>query len=162
SLGYREVVAARDTLLLRAGERARGHEFHYSCFLPGRGGAPAYQVAGRQPPAEGYARGNLLASYIHVHCAGQPLLAQRFAAGCAVVLDVAMVAAGVASGPLVPLGCPLHVAVAAAEAAERARVRGTTRAAAGMATLAPLWAGGVVAVGNAPTALLALLDLVDA
>jgi cobyrinic acid a,c-diamide synthase len=83
SLGYREVVAARDTLLLRAGERARGHEFHYSRFLPMRGEAPAYQVAGRQPSAEGCARGNLLASYVHLHCAGQPRLAQRFAAACA-------------------------------------------------------------------------------
>ena len=83
SLGYRAVVAARDTLLLKAGESARGHEFHYSRFLPGRNWTPAYQVASRQPQAEGYARGNLLASYVHLHCAGQPSLARRFAAACA-------------------------------------------------------------------------------
>src|SRR5207248_848648 len=87
---------------------------------------------------------------------------EALAAGRAVVLDVAMVAAGVAGGPLARLGCPLHVAVAAPQAQEQARERDTTLAAAGMATLAPRWAGGIVAVGNAPTALLALLDLVDA
>ncbi len=83
SLGYREVVGARDSLLVRAGERARGHEFHYSRLTMGRAAQPAYHVAGRQPPAEGHARGNLLASYVHLHLAGEPLLAQRFAQACA-------------------------------------------------------------------------------
>jgi len=83
SLGYRELVAARDSLLFRAGEPARGHEFHYSRGALARGAPAAYRVAGRQPPAEGYARGGLLASYVHLHFAGTPLLAQRFAAACA-------------------------------------------------------------------------------
>ena len=81
SVGYRTVRACAPSFL--AGQELPAHEFHYSRFRPGRGGAPAYQVAGRQPPAEGYARGNLLASYVHLHCAGQPLLAQRFAVACA-------------------------------------------------------------------------------
>jgi precorrin-8X/cobalt-precorrin-8 methylmutase len=110
-----------------------------------------------------YAAGDLaLIDAVRIHPHAVDRAVEALAARRAVVLDVAMVAAGVTGGPLARLGCPLHVAVAAPEAAERARERCTTRAAAGMAALAPLWAGGVVAVGNAPTALLALLDLVDA
>ncbi len=84
-------------------------------------------------------------------CSGRP-----------VVVDVRMVAVAVERGPLARLRCPLHVAVAAPEAAARALAAHTTRAAAGMEQLAACWAGGLVAVGTAPTALLALLDLVDA
>jgi len=80
---------------------------------------------------------------------------------CSVVVDVRMVGAGVDAGPLARLGCPLHVAVAAFDAAERARATGVTRTAAGIAALANAWPGGLVAIGNAPTALLALLDLLD-
>jgi len=79
-----------------------------------------------------------------------------------VVVDVRMLAAGVDAGPLARLQCPLHVAVAAPGAAERARREGLTRSAAGMLALAAAWAGGIIAIGNAPTALLAALDAVDA
>ena len=78
-----------------------------------------------------------------------------------VVVDVRMVAAGVETGPLGRLGCPLHVAVTAPGAAERAASARITRAAAGVELLAGEWADGVVAIGNAPTALLVLLDLLQ-
>ena len=48
------------------------------------------------------------------------------------------------------------------EVAARAQLEGTTRSVAAIRELAPHISGAVVAVGNAPTALLALLDLVDA
>ncbi len=83
SLGYREAVAVRESALLRAGERVRGHEFHYSRFTRARGAASAYRIVGRKPAAEGYARGGLLASYVHVHLAGVPALAQRLVDACA-------------------------------------------------------------------------------
>jgi precorrin-8X/cobalt-precorrin-8 methylmutase len=79
-----------------------------------------------------------------------------------VVVDVRMLAVAVEGGPLARLGCPVQVALAAPGAAERARAEGTTRAAAGVARLASRWAGATVAIGTAPTALLALLDLLDA
>jgi precorrin-8X/cobalt-precorrin-8 methylmutase len=79
-----------------------------------------------------------------------------------VVVDVRMLGVAVETGPLARLGCRLHVGIAAPQAAERARIWGTTRAAAGMALLAAQWNDGLVAVGNAPTALLAVLDLLDA
>jgi precorrin-8X/cobalt-precorrin-8 methylmutase len=49
----------------------------------------------------------------------------------------------------------------APEVAERARREGTTRSVAAVRELAPLMDGAVLAIGNAPTALLALLDLID-
>jgi len=86
--------------------------------------------------------------------------------GATVVCDVAMVAAGVRSiveGRGARVLCaqdvaddpasPLH-----ASAATRDAVVGSTRTARGMLNLAAHWEGAVVAIGNAPTALLALLD----
>jgi precorrin-8X/cobalt-precorrin-8 methylmutase len=79
-----------------------------------------------------------------------------------VLVDVRMLAVAVEHGPLSRLGCAVRVALLAPGAAEHARATGTTRAAAGLQLLAPVWEGAVVAIGTAPTALLALLDLVDA
>lgn len=110
-----------------------------------------------------YAAGDLaLVDAIRVHPALGPAALGALRAGAPVVVDGRMVAAGLARPLLHRLGCPVQVAVAAPSAAERARALGTTRAAAGIALLAPLWAGGVVVIGTAPTALLMLLDLVAA
>jgi len=86
-LGYTQVRAERDTLLLGAGEEVRGHEFHYSTWE----GAPrdlphAYMVQGRHEEAsrpEGFAHGNLLASYVHLHFWSNLDLARRFVAHAA-------------------------------------------------------------------------------
>jgi precorrin-8X/cobalt-precorrin-8 methylmutase len=92
--------------------------------------------------------------------AGDPVGAARraLAAGAPLLVDVGMVAAGVR----LPAGRRLDVAVRRPGAAELARRAGVTRAAAGVRLA---WdecgAGGVVAVGNAPTALLAVLDLAE-
>jgi cobyrinic acid a,c-diamide synthase len=72
SIGYRDATAARDTLLLRAGETVRGHEFHWSALeQPPPAARAAYTLDGPSQ-AEGYACGNLLASYVHVHLAAAP------------------------------------------------------------------------------------------
>lgn len=77
-IGYRETTSLRDTLLTRRGEVVRGHEFHYSCLnAPFAGEDAAYEfAAGGQ--VEGFAQGNLLASYVHLSFSGFPLAAQRF------------------------------------------------------------------------------------
>ncbi|MBI4497764.1 MAG: cobyrinate a,c-diamide synthase [Chloroflexi bacterium] len=81
-LGYREVEARRDTLLLSAGSRVRGHEFHWSVL---EGALPqedmAYDVLG-EGRDDGFAQGNILASYIHLHFGADPDLAKRFVAAC--------------------------------------------------------------------------------
>jgi cobyrinic acid a,c-diamide synthase len=83
TLGYRTAVAVRDSLLLRCGESVQGHEFHYSRITANRSVPSAYTVAGRSPGREGYARGNLLASYLHLHLAGAPAIAARLVEACA-------------------------------------------------------------------------------
>ena len=90
-IGYREVTSLRDTLLTHQGEVVRGHEFHYSCLnvpfaredsayeLPTRSLSPRQGDRGAtHGQVEGFARGNLLATYVHLSFSGFPLAAQRF------------------------------------------------------------------------------------
>ncbi len=80
NFGYKELTARRNTLLSRIGERARGHEFHHSVWEGAPAKAAAYQAAspytGKARP-EGYARGNLLASYVHLHFFSSPRWVKR-------------------------------------------------------------------------------------
>ncbi len=84
TVGYREVRARQDGPLLRAGERLPGHEFHWSTLhdLPSAADA-AYDVLDQPGRVEGYQRGGLLASYIHLHLGSRPGLAARFVTACA-------------------------------------------------------------------------------
>jgi precorrin-8X/cobalt-precorrin-8 methylmutase len=79
------------------------------------------------------------------------------AAGAPIICDVRMVAAGLAK-------ClnPMEICVGQPGAADLAASSGQTRTAAGLELLAPHFAGTVVVVGNAPTALFRLLELVSA
>ena len=285
TLGYRELQARRDSVLTRAGEHLRGHEFHWSAGDPPDQVQAAYDVVGDTGRVEGYVAGNVLASYIHLHFATDARLAPRFVeaatawrrahdpgrsegcvsafppssgkdprshchpedkesqdheradtsragpllrrygmppdriealslrrlgellgqrlppkeperslvarlvyaagdlalaeqvaisgdaigaalaalhTGASVVVDVRMVAAGLNHADLARLGCPVLVAVDTPGGSEIALEERITRAAAGMIALRERLDGSVVAVGNAPTALLAILDLVDA
>ena len=89
ALGYREVTALTDNVLLPAGCTARGHEFHYSTIEPSPDFADvewpfAYEVQSRgSNMRDGFAKGNLLAGYTHLHFASHPEIADRFIAVCA-------------------------------------------------------------------------------
>jgi precorrin isomerase len=110
-----------------------------------------------------------------VYAAGDPALAERvalrgdpisaavaaLARGASLVVDVGMVAAGISRPSMATLNTSLQVAIQMAGADALAREHGITRAAAGILSLAAHLDGAVVAVGNAPTALLALLDLIQ-
>lgn len=87
TLGYREAVAVSDSVLAAAGTRARGHEFHRTVLEPGAGAEPAWGLVPVSSPGgggrtEGFVRGRVHASYLHVHWAGAPELARRFAERC--------------------------------------------------------------------------------
>ncbi len=80
--------------------------------------------------------------------------------GKPIIVDVRMVEAGVTSRLAGALGCPIFCAMT--EKVEETPPAGaTTRTAAGIRHLASRVPGSVVAIGNAPTALLALLNMID-
>jgi precorrin isomerase len=82
--------------------------------------------------------------------------------GAPLVCDGRMTAAGIARGPAARLGCAVLTAIDDPEVGREAERTGRTRAALAMDRLAGALDGGIAVVGTAPTALLALLDLVDA
>ncbi len=78
SLGYRDASAPADSvLLLAAGTAVTGHEFHRTVVEPRSGPVAAWSMDGA---AEGFAGGSVHASYLHLHWAGKPEIAQRFVA----------------------------------------------------------------------------------
>jgi cobyrinic acid a,c-diamide synthase len=85
TLGYRVARSAGDTWLLSEGESVRGHEFHYSVW-EGRPSdlSPAWLLLPRTGEGdarpEGAGLGSLWASYVHLHFAARPGLAERFVA----------------------------------------------------------------------------------
>ncbi|MGD1057953.1 MAG: cobyrinate a,c-diamide synthase [Solirubrobacteraceae bacterium] len=98
TLGYREAVAATATPWLNAGKRVRGHEFHYTQVAsaddsaPAGGGAlaagdaagAAWTLSARgKERREGFVRGGVQASYLHIHWAAHRQLAWRFAKAAA-------------------------------------------------------------------------------
>jgi len=81
NLGYRTVRALADNPVLQRGEEVRGHEFHWSQIGGESEGQPAYLIL-EQKRKEGFCTGNVLASYIHLHFASRPGMAQRFISYC--------------------------------------------------------------------------------
>jgi precorrin-8X/cobalt-precorrin-8 methylmutase len=80
--------------------------------------------------------------------------------GAPVLCDSSMVAAGITKSRL-PAGNEVVSLVADPRAPELAAQRGTTRSAAGVELWADRLDGAVLAIGNAPTALFRLLELID-
>jgi cobyrinic acid a,c-diamide synthase len=85
ALGYRHATALRSNLLSDAGGVLRGHEFRYSTWIrevqPVQDEA-AWRVRGTRveslADSAGFVRGNLLASYLHVHFGQNAGIARRF------------------------------------------------------------------------------------
>ncbi|MCE9517084.1 MAG: precorrin-8X methylmutase [Mycobacterium sp.] len=82
------------------------------------------------------------------------------AAGAPILCDASMVAAGITAARL-PAGNEVVSLVTDPRAAELAARRDTTRSAAGVELWAETMGGAVLAIGNAPTALFRLLELID-
>ena len=76
TLSYPSVTAPADSLLTREGETVTGHEFHRTHVDPVAGPTAAWAI---DDVPTGFAGPTLHASYLHVHWAGHPQLAQRFA-----------------------------------------------------------------------------------
>jgi cobyrinic acid a,c-diamide synthase len=74
TLGYRDAAAVLPSPLTRPGERYRGHEFHRTAVEYEHGREPLFRWPGG---ADGFGDARLTASYLHLHWAGRPELAQR-------------------------------------------------------------------------------------
>lgn len=83
--------------------------------------------------------------------------------GCPIVTDVNMIRIGISQPRLDALGCSLHCLVAEAQTRTRAIADETTRSAAGIriAHENGLIDGGIIVIGNAPTALYEVLRIVE-
>jgi len=83
---------------------------------------------------------------------------RALAAGAPILVDATMVRAGIRQDRL-PAANPIVCTLADADTAARATALGTTRSAAAVDLWRERLAGAVVAIGNAPTALFRLLEL---
>ncbi|WP_239617619.1 cobyrinate a,c-diamide synthase [Cohnella mopanensis] len=87
ALGYREVSGTEGNFLLGTSDMAKGHEFHYSAYVPDseENTTYAYETSGRQgKKQDGYRNeeGNLIAGYVHFHFASEPAMVGRWVARC--------------------------------------------------------------------------------
>ena len=91
TVGYVTAVALRDTVIAARGEELRGHEFHFSSADPHEEIPNAFLFTktrtGESYPA-GYASGNVLGSYLHLHFAGFPKAVARFVGKCAEFAEI--------------------------------------------------------------------------
>ena len=81
--GYVTVEFTEDCLLGCKGTVIRGHSFHYS-QIASQGEMKTsynvqYSISGKEE-VEGFRRGNVLASYVHLHFRANPTLAENFIA----------------------------------------------------------------------------------
>lgn len=86
TLSYTESTVLRDNILSRAGQRIRGHEFHYSKIenIP-RDARFAYQMTrgvGIDGKHDGWLEYAVLAPYSHLHLASDDRLAMNFVRAC--------------------------------------------------------------------------------
>ncbi|BBB93287.1 MAG TPA: cobyrinate a,c-diamide synthase [Methylomusa anaerophila] len=88
TVGYVEVTTLQDNVLGKKGDTLRGHEFHFSRMIPD---IPeelfpwAFQFCKMRTGAVyrgGYAKRNVLASYLHMHFAGNEQAAHQFTKMC--------------------------------------------------------------------------------
>ena len=82
--------------------------------------------------------------------------------GCDIVTDTQMAKAGINKTALGKLGGTVHCFMSDADVAREAKQRGVTRATVSMERAAALDKSCIFAIGNAPTALIAIKELMDA
>lgn len=86
---------------------------------------------------------------------------QALQRGVPIVTDTNMAKAGISKPSLAKLDTQVYCFMADSAVAEQARQNGTTRAVAAMRHAAEILPGALLAVGNAPTALLEIADLIE-
>ncbi|TAJ23370.1 MAG: cobyrinate a,c-diamide synthase [Planctomycetota bacterium] len=83
TLGYRTATARADGPHVARGQTVRGHEFHWSTLEAAPSVDKAAYDLAEEGTIEGYVRGNVWASYVHLHFASDVGLAPRLVTTCA-------------------------------------------------------------------------------
>ncbi len=84
TIGYRRVRLRSRAPFANQGEELRGHEFHWSRMTTDPADeTAAYEFLDESSRLEGYAVGNVFASYVHLHFGSDPRMAPRFVASSA-------------------------------------------------------------------------------
>jgi len=84
TLGYREVESCSDSPVLQKGQRVRGHEFHWSTLAQQpESDESVYKVVDQDNRPDGFRKGSVWASYVHIHLGSRSGLASRFVETCA-------------------------------------------------------------------------------
>jgi len=81
--------------------------------------------------------------------------------GCTIITDTNMARVGIRKGELSLFGGEVRCLITDPDVAERAKAEGVTRALAAVDKAAEAVKGGIYVIGNAPTALLRLMELVE-
>ncbi len=85
ALGYVKATALQNSILASKGEVLKGHEFHYSQISGIDETEQAYRLKGRRGKdvrKNGFVKGNVLASYVHLHLRSNPTAVAHFGESC--------------------------------------------------------------------------------
>ena len=89
ALSYVNVTLKEDSLWGLAGDSVRGHEFHHSTLTANPAGIEGWRCVYSMkkcwldaPVEEGFQKGNVLASYAHLHLPSRPKALARFIRSC--------------------------------------------------------------------------------
>ena len=87
TVGYVEALSLEDNVLIKNGEKLRGHEFHFSLMKPDKKNTFPWafqftKMRTGQQYAGGYVKENILASYLHMHFMGNEKAAASFVNRC--------------------------------------------------------------------------------
>ncbi|MDP6524807.1 MAG: precorrin-8X methylmutase [Kiritimatiellia bacterium] len=94
---------------------------------------------------------------LRIHPDAERVSREVFSAGHDIVCDVKMVRAGITKA----INCTVHCAISDEDVAAEAKRQGCTRSAAAMEKLAEKYDNGIVAIGNAPTALWQVMEIAE-
>ncbi len=99
-----------------------------------------------------------LLHHLHIHPQAVTAGIHALQGGCNIFTDTEMLRCGIPVRRLHPLGCSISCLMNHPTVCKAAQQNGTTRAHAAMDAIADSLAGAIVAIGNAPTALIRLAE----
>ncbi len=102
-----------------------------------------------------------LLSLVHFHPDAVKKGIEAIRKGCHIIVDTKMILAGVNKEKLRKMGCKLRCFISNSRVKKMAKERGITRAWVAMDFSIPYMKDSIFAIGNSPTALLRLLDIIE-